>query len=114
MRIAILGTGAMGSVYAGLLASAGLLVQRGHPRPDAFYDIPAEVPAEPGRLLRAEPFRTQVPDGASAWRILYTTTRDDGVPAVASGLVGAAASTGTSSALIGSTLSCVIGSAVVA
>lgn len=28
-----------------------------------------------------------MPEGATAWRILYTTTRDDGIPAVASGLV---------------------------
>lgn len=74
-------------VGVAVLASAGVLVQRGHPRPDAFYGIPEAVPAEPGRLLRAEPFATDVPEGASAWRILYTTTREDGVPAVASGLV---------------------------
>lgn len=76
---------AVGAVL--VLVVLGVLVQRGHPRPDAFYDIPDDIPAEPGRLLAAEPFTTQVPDGASAWRILYTTTREDGVPAVASGLV---------------------------
>lgn len=57
------------------------------PRPDEFYSPPAEVSAEPGQLLRSEPFTTGIPAGATAWRILYTTTRDEGVPALASGLV---------------------------
>ncbi|TQM91165.1 uncharacterized membrane protein HdeD (DUF308 family) [Ornithinimicrobium humiphilum] len=81
-------TGAVLAVVGALLlATVGVLVQRGHPQPDGFYAVPAEVPAEPGRLLRAEPFDRKVPAGARAWRILYTTTRDDGIPAVASGLV---------------------------
>ena len=54
---------------------------------DAFYTPPAEVPATPGVLLRVEEFGASVPDSAEAWRILYTTTREDGVPAVASALV---------------------------
>lgn len=54
---------------------------------DAFYDPPAELPDEPGELLRAERFDTAIPDGATAWRVLYTTTRSEGLPAVASGLV---------------------------
>jgi pimeloyl-ACP methyl ester carboxylesterase len=58
------------------------------PSPDAFYDPPDSVPAQPGQLLRSEPFASsEVPAGANAWRILYTTTRDDGVTAVASALV---------------------------
>jgi pimeloyl-ACP methyl ester carboxylesterase len=59
--------------------------------PDTFYDAPATVPAEPGVLLRAEPFTRDVPADARAWRILYTTTRDDGIPALASALVVAPA-----------------------
>lgn len=59
----------------------------GTPRPDAFYDAPTEIPAEAGVLLRSAPFATDIPAGATAWRILYTTTLDDGVPAVASGIV---------------------------
>jgi len=55
--------------------------------PDAFYTPPAEVPDQPGVLLQAEPFTRAIPDGATAWRILYTTTRDEGVPAISSGLV---------------------------
>lgn len=57
------------------------------PEPDAFYDAPASVPAEPGQLIRAEAFTRGVPDDARAWRILYTTTRGDGREALSSGLV---------------------------
>jgi pimeloyl-ACP methyl ester carboxylesterase len=41
-------------------------------------------------LLRSEPDSRGAPAGARAWRILYTTTRDDHTPAVASALVLAA------------------------
>ena len=54
---------------------------------DHFYAAPRVVPAEPGQLIRAEEFTRGIPDDARAWRILYTTTRGDGLPAVASGLV---------------------------
>jgi alpha-beta hydrolase superfamily lysophospholipase len=57
------------------------------PQPDAFYAPPAAPPVAPGRLLRQEPFTANVPAGAQAWRILYTTTRTDGTPAVASAIV---------------------------
>ncbi len=55
--------------------------------PDAFYRAPIDVTAAPGTLLRQEPFERGVPPGARAWRILYTTTRSEGVPALASGIV---------------------------
>lgn len=76
--LALVGTAAL------LLASVQLT---GTPRPDAFYDPPTAVPAAPGQLLRSEPFERAVPEGATAWRMLYTTTTADGTPAVASGLV---------------------------
>jgi acetyl esterase/lipase len=38
-------------------------------------------------LLRSAPYTTAVPDTARAWRILYTTTRDDQTPALASAIV---------------------------
>jgi pimeloyl-ACP methyl ester carboxylesterase len=53
----------------------------------AFYDTPAQVPDEPGRLLRSERFPGTLPPGADVRRILYTTTDAQGGPAVASGLV---------------------------
>jgi uncharacterized membrane protein HdeD (DUF308 family) len=57
---------------------------------DSFYSAPGSVPSRPGVLVRSEPFTRGVPDDWRAWRILYTTSRDDGVPALASGLVIAA------------------------
>lgn len=74
-------------VIALLLAGVSATLNEGEPVVDAFYDTPDDVPAEPGRLLRAESFDRTIPDDARAWRILYTTTRADGVPAVASALV---------------------------
>ncbi len=55
--------------------------------PGAFYDPPAAIPSEPGILIRVEPFAEAVPAGARGWRILYSTTRRDGVPAIASAIV---------------------------
>lgn len=56
-------------------------------RPDAFYAAPGAVPAEPGMLLRQEPYERYVPANARGWRILYTTTRSDGSPALDSAIV---------------------------
>ncbi|MGO1173270.1 MAG: lipase family protein [Actinomycetaceae bacterium] len=69
------------------LAGLGLFVGHGTPVPDAFYDAPDEVPAEPGVLLRTEEFDRAVPDGARAWRILYTTSALGTTPALASGIL---------------------------
>lgn len=60
--------------------------------PDAFYQWPSQLPARPGALLRAEPFERAVPEGARAWRILYTTTRSDNRPVIASAIVLTSAS----------------------
>ncbi|MGE0464117.1 MAG: lipase family protein [Vicinamibacterales bacterium] len=60
------------------------------PRPDAFYDAPPDFPPSPGVLLGHEPFTRGLPAGARAWRMLYTTTRDDGSRTVSGGLVLAA------------------------
>jgi hypothetical protein len=50
----------------------------------SFYDIPANVPAQPGMLIRSAPLAgVLIPQGAKAWRILYTTTLDDQTSAVA-------------------------------
>ena len=45
----------------------------------------------PGRLISAEPFERGMPPSSRAWRIRYTTTREDGVPATSTGLVIASA-----------------------
>jgi uncharacterized membrane protein HdeD (DUF308 family) len=54
---------------------------------DDFYTAPDEVPGRPGQLLRQQGVTKDVPDGATGWRILYTTTRAEDEPAVASALV---------------------------
>ena len=52
--------------------------------PDAFYDPPANVPDQPGILVRSEPLRhVTLPAGMLGWRILYTTTVDDTTRATA-------------------------------
>jgi len=78
-----------GAVVVALLAAGGWW-RTGQPRPDAFYTPSAALPATPGVLLRGEPSSRAAPPGAQAWRILYTTTRDDHTPAVASAVVLAA------------------------
>lgn len=69
------------------LAGVSAKLNEGEPVVDSFYDTPSGVPSEPGQLLRAEPFTRSIPGDAQAWRILYTTTRADGVPAMASAIV---------------------------
>ncbi|MFK4837077.1 lipase family protein [Microbacterium sp. ZW T2_14] len=54
---------------------------------DGFYDPPAVVPYEHGRLIRIDDFSGQKPPGADVQRILYTTRDANGQPAVASALV---------------------------
>ncbi len=55
-------------------------------RPGAFYEWEGEVPA-PGTLLRSEPYDGEVPAGATASRILYSTTDRTGAAVVASAVV---------------------------
>jgi hypothetical protein len=55
--------------------------------PDSFAEPDGPVPAAPGRLLKQEPFTKGVPPGTRAVRILYTTTRQNGAPALATALV---------------------------
>jgi uncharacterized membrane protein HdeD (DUF308 family)/alpha-beta hydrolase superfamily lysophospholipase len=81
---------ALSLVVALGLLGASAAIHRSKAPADAFYRPPSVVPSEPGELLRSEPFTRGIPSGARAWRILYTTTRHDGVPAVASAVVIAA------------------------
>ncbi len=55
--------------------------------PDAFYMPPADLPSRPGVLLRQEAFDRGVLPNAQAWRILYSTTHLNGMPAAASAIV---------------------------
>lgn len=56
-------------------------------QPDAFYAAPGSLPPRPGVLLRQESLGQNLPADAQAWRILYTTTTEGSVPAVASAVV---------------------------
>ena len=51
-----------------------------------FYATPAEIPAQPGTLIRSEPLGVSVP-GATSYRVLYSSQRPDGSMAVSSGMV---------------------------
>lgn len=66
---------------------ANAWLAEGEPFVDAFYDPPAVVPYEHGRLIRVGDFAGQQPPGAQVHRILYTTRDAVGQPAVASALV---------------------------
>lgn len=57
------------------------------PAPGKFFKADVAAGTPPGSLIRAQAYRRDLPDGASARRILYTTTLSGGVPATASGLV---------------------------
>lgn len=74
------------AVAAGTLV-AGHLFRQGVPVVDGFYTAPAMVPGAPGQLLRTEAYAGNLPAGMTAYRLLYTTTADDGVPALASAVL---------------------------
>lgn len=80
-------TAAVVLTVAAVLTCYTIVVATTGPRPDRFYTAPSDTPRSPGLLLRAEPFTTDVPAGVRAWRILYSTTRTDDSPTVASALV---------------------------
>lgn len=80
-----------GAVLLVLVAIGTLAVshqfRQGVPVVDGFYDPPASVPGQPGQLLRSEPYTGNLPEDMTAYRLLYTTTSDAGVPALASAVV---------------------------
>lgn len=79
------------TVVAGaLILITALVLPPAHPQPDAFYAAPAHPPGGHGVLVRGAAFTRGVPNGARAWRILYTTTRGDGTATLASAVVVAA------------------------
>lgn len=76
-----------GLVVLGLVV-AGLAWWAAKPAtPDAFYEPPTDRPSASGVVVRVEPFTRAVPEGASAWRILYTSTGLDDEPTIVSGTV---------------------------
>jgi pimeloyl-ACP methyl ester carboxylesterase len=75
------------AVAGALVLAAGVALQVTHPHPDGFYAAPAKLPEGHGVLVRSEVFDRNVPSGAHAWRILYSTTRGDGTATVATAIV---------------------------
>jgi pimeloyl-ACP methyl ester carboxylesterase len=74
------GSVAIGAASASQTQAAGLTARI----PDAFYDPPADLPGQPGILLRSEPLEhVTLPAGMRGWRILYTTTINDTTSATA-------------------------------
>ncbi|MBI5321990.1 lipase family protein [Bradyrhizobium sp.] len=63
--------------------------------PGPFYQASPQRPGEPGALLRSESFTKDLPAAARGWRILYTTTRANNSPAVASAVVVASTQAST-------------------
>lgn len=55
----------------------------------AFYDVPSPLPSQtPGYLIRSEKItNVNVPNGGTAYRILYVTQVPNGTPAVSSGVI---------------------------
>jgi hypothetical protein len=67
--------------------------QRGDPprpapdEPPAFYTAPSPLPdGPPGTIIRSEELDDFYP-GATAYRVLYTSTGHDGEPAAVSGII---------------------------
>jgi uncharacterized membrane protein HdeD (DUF308 family) len=78
---------ALAVVVALGLAGISAALHRSSASLDSFYSAPGSVPSRAGVLLRSVAFTRGVPDDWRAWRILYTTSRDHRLPALASGLV---------------------------
>lgn len=80
-------TAALSLLVALILLGTSALLHRGTPAPDSFFDSPATVPDAPGTLLRSEEFTRAIPPNVQAWRVLYTTTTENGRPTLASALI---------------------------
>lgn len=63
--------------------------------PDDFYAVPTPLPSKAGVLLRQGTFPHKLSNGAVGWRILYSTTRADETPAIASAIVLTSSETAT-------------------
>lgn len=89
-------TGAVAALVLVAGAGAGSVwLRTGIHHPDDFYSWSGPVPETPGELLRVSAYDGEVPEGARALRILYSTTYSDGTPALASAVVAIPLTTGT-------------------
>lgn len=78
---------ALGIILLVLLIMAGAWLWSYPPAPGGFFKADVAEGTPPGRLLKSQVYRRALPEGASARRILYTTTLSGGVPATASAIV---------------------------
>jgi uncharacterized membrane protein HdeD (DUF308 family)/acetyl esterase/lipase len=85
-KLRIAGSVTMLLVAALAVGAAVVLESDTTPEPGAFYATPRELDATPGTLLRRQVVEPFV-DGATTYRVLYTSRDLDGTPAAASGLV---------------------------
>lgn len=74
-------------VLAGALVAVSVFLDEGKTELDAFYTPPTQLPQTAGALIRSEAFTTDIPRGATAKRILYTTTDINGRVIPASAIV---------------------------
>lgn len=75
----VAGVSSMANLHASQAAPTDLTISP----PDEFYSPPPNLPASPGKLVRAEKVTVTLPEGVQGWRILYTTTVNDTTPAIA-------------------------------
>jgi acetyl esterase/lipase len=80
-----------GLVVLVAIAAVLFFVFTRNPEVGAFYDPPDDVPADPGAILRSEPFDDGLPTGARGWKVLYASTDAEGRPLAVSGLIIASA-----------------------
>jgi uncharacterized membrane protein HdeD (DUF308 family)/pimeloyl-ACP methyl ester carboxylesterase len=85
-KLRIAGSLTMLLVAALAVGAAVVLETDTTPEPGAFYATPLELDATPGTLLRRQVIEPFV-DGATTYRVMYTSRDLDGTPAAASGLV---------------------------
>lgn len=69
-----------------VISAHKLSVSRAQAKIADFYVPPTPLPSEPGTVIRTEPLGVEVP-GATAQRILYTSERPDGTPAVSGAMI---------------------------
>jgi acetyl esterase/lipase len=74
-------------VGAAVVATILFVVLTRNPSPGEFYTPPEDLSGPPGTLLRSEPFDDGLPEGARGWRVLYTSTDEQGDAVAVSGLI---------------------------
>ncbi|MFC5433409.1 alpha/beta fold hydrolase [Microbacterium suwonense] len=84
--VRVIGAVTAAVVAVGLTAASFAVLAPTH-RADDFYEFSGDIPSVPGTVVRTEPYDGEVPVGAAALRILYSSTYSDGHPALVSAVV---------------------------